>query len=174
MSWEKDFRELILLELGRAHALMESVGDEIDPQFRIATPEGDVRIAMTLGEGDLERRRRFSLLADYMALRSSLGFVMSGELKEPDAVFAAGFSRQMAVGALRRVRRNPLRFESVEWMGREQFDVEMLNLVPGRSSALSAARLAELEQWFGSRGKYPAVRLARGGVDDEIPYWEPY
>jgi hypothetical protein len=44
----RTFKELVEADLRRAARLVIKVQDEIDPQFRIATPEGDYWIAVTL------------------------------------------------------------------------------------------------------------------------------
>ena len=47
-SVPKTFRELVLADLRRACRLMRRIDDEIDLQFRIASPEGDWWLALTL------------------------------------------------------------------------------------------------------------------------------
>ena len=59
----RTFRELVEADVRRAARLVLEVQDEIDPQFRIATPEGDYWIAVTLPrEGMLMLRRVSSFM----------------------------------------------------------------------------------------------------------------
>jgi hypothetical protein len=78
------------------------IGDEIDPQFRIASAEGDYWIALTLPEDAVERARRMNLVSDFMALKSSPAFVLATEIKEPDAIVAIGVAHAERVGVLSR------------------------------------------------------------------------
>jgi hypothetical protein len=66
--------------------------DEIEPQFRIATPEGDFWIALTLPEDVSERARRMRIGSDFMALKCCPAFVLVTEIKELDALIAIGVS----------------------------------------------------------------------------------
>lgn len=153
-------RKLVLSDLARAQRLIARVGVEIDPQFRIASPEGDIHIGMTLGDDAIERARRFALLSDFMALKMSPAFVMAGELKEPDAVFAAGISLQESVAVLSLIERDPLRFGAVAWLGPADVGDDLPGVLPRGQRELSGARLRELEDFFGPRGMFPAVNIA--------------
>lgn len=154
-------KRLVQNDLQRAQRLMVRVGDEIDPQFRIAAPGGDIHIAMTLGEA-ADRRERLALLSDFMAAVHSPGFVVAAELKEPDAVFAAGFMPGERLGMISLVERKPLRFGKAEWVTPEDLGPDLPALLPGGKRHLNEARLAELEDWFGPGGKFPAVRIHTG------------
>lgn len=155
-------RRLVLSDLARAQRLIARVNDEIDPQFRIASPEGDIHIAMSLGEEEAERSRRFGLLSDFMALKTSPAFVMAAELKEPDAVFAAGFTLKESAVALSLIERDPLVFGPVEWLREADVGDDLPGLLPRGERVLSAARLRQIEEWFGPTGKFPAVLLGSG------------
>ena len=76
----ENFREIVLADLYRAQRLIKKVNDEIDPQFRIATPDGDYAIAMTLSPDRSERLYQMRLVSLFMAWKLSPGFTMaSGE-----------------------------------------------------------------------------------------------
>ena len=49
------FKEFVEADLRRAARLVIKVQDEIDPQFRIATPEGDYSLAVTLPARAVDR-----------------------------------------------------------------------------------------------------------------------
>jgi hypothetical protein len=53
----RTFKELVLSDLMRGQRLVRLIDDDggIDPRFRIATPEGDIGIAMTLSPDMRER-----------------------------------------------------------------------------------------------------------------------
>ena len=50
------FKDLVEADLRRAARLVIKNQDEIDPQFRIATPEGDYWVAVQLPPGESERQ----------------------------------------------------------------------------------------------------------------------
>src|SRR5262245_21726878 len=86
--------EIVRFDLERAQRLVRKVHpDPIDPQFRIATPEGDYWIGITLSEKLKERQRRMQMVSDFMAWKLSPGFVMASELHDPDAVMSVGLMR---------------------------------------------------------------------------------
>ena len=74
-------KELVLADLERAQRLIRKVHpDPIDPQFRIASAEGDWWIGITLTENAKERARRLGLVSDFMAWKLSPGFILASEL----------------------------------------------------------------------------------------------
>ena len=84
----RTFRELVLADLYRGQRLVEKVHpDPIDPQFRIASPEGDWWIAMTLPDDTKQLQRRLDLVRDFMAWKLAPSFILVSELHEPDCVY---------------------------------------------------------------------------------------
>lgn len=164
----KNLRALVRSDLERAQRLVRRTGDEIDAQFRIATPEGDIWIGITMGDDEEERKRRLGLVSDFMVSWLSTGFVMAAQIEEPEAVFAAGVTVRECVWCLSRITRSPLGFEEVEWPDVALLGEELPGLLPKGRRYLSAARSKELEEWFGPHGRYPGVfledirRLGRG------------
>ena len=91
----RTFRELVLADLYRGQRVVEKVHlDPIDPQFRIASPEGDWWIAMTLPDDIKQRQRRLDLVGDFMAWKLAPSFILVSELHEPDCVYAVGVSHK--------------------------------------------------------------------------------
>src|SRR5262245_55598894 len=88
----KDFRALVLADLLRAQRLILRVQDEMDPQFRIASPEGDWWIAMTLSDDVEERERQFRRASNFMRWKRAPAFTLASELVEPDAACCIGVS----------------------------------------------------------------------------------
>jgi len=60
------FKELVEADLRRAARLIIKVQDEIDPQFRIATPEGDYSVAVTLPRETRERMMMLRRVTAFM------------------------------------------------------------------------------------------------------------
>jgi hypothetical protein len=161
------FRKLVLAELQRAQRLIARVGVEIDPQFRIATPDGDYWIALTLPNDEAERFRRLALVTDFMALKCSPGFVLATEIREPDAVVAIGVTHAERIGVLSRIGREPLTFGQLEWLDETEVGEEVSDLLPCGLRDFSDARIAEIESLFGADGEFPAMKIERrvaGGV----------
>lgn len=155
----RSLKDLVLADLRRAQRLIARIDDEIDLQFRIASAEGDWWIALTLPDDLGERRRYFSLVSDFMALKSSPAFVLAVELKEPDAVCAVGVSHKEVFGAVSAIERRPLSFSPVTWIDRSAIDDDTLALLPRGRRELSAKRVAEIDAWFGPEGKFPAMKI---------------
>lgn len=161
----RSFRDLVEADLRRAARLVASTHpDPIDPQFRIASAQGDWWIAITLTDDVAERQRRLMLVRDFMAWKLAPAFVLATELAEPDAVCAIGVSHRETIGCLARITRTPLAASAIEWLDAAQLGDEIPALLPRGSAALSEKRLAELEIWFGAAGKFPAVQIATGEV----------
>jgi hypothetical protein len=162
------FKDLVLADLRRAQQLIVRAGAEIDPQFRIASPEGDYWIALTLLDlaDECERARRLALVSDFMALKSSPGFVLATEIKIPDAIVAMGVTHAQRVGVLSRIGRKPLTFAEVEWLDEAEVADEIFDLLPRSRRELSDKRIAEIDSFFGPCGQFPAIkidkRFARG------------
>lgn len=165
-----DLKQQVLLDLHRAQRLIRQVHDELDPQFHIATPQGDFWIGVTLVEDMMEQRRRFRLISDYMAWKRSCAFVVAAEIMVPDAVAAIGVTNAGVVGALSVIERSPLRFDEPvrfrepEWLDRSVIGDDVPGLLPPAERMLGRERIAELEEWFGPNGKSPAIKVAGGDM----------
>ena len=88
----KSFREMVEADLRRAGRLIVKVQDEIDPQWRIATPSGDWWLATTLSGDDHGRRSILRALSTFMAWKQAVAFTLASELLEPDCVYCCGVS----------------------------------------------------------------------------------
>ena len=170
----RTFKELVEADLRRAARLIIKVQDEVDPQFRIATPEGDYAIAVTLSRDPRERMMMLRRVSAFMGWKSAMGFILASELQVPDCVYALGVMRHEVHACLARITRTPKpwavgNFGKVEWIERSLIGREMIDLLP-RSAlgdagrAMSKTEIAMLEKWFGKEGIYPAVHLETGEV----------
>lgn len=161
--------ELVRADLERAQGLIRKVHpDAIDPQFRIATPEGDYWIGITLTDNAKERARRMALVSDFMAWKLSPGFGLATELHKPDSVLSVAIMGKDYAALISLIDRNPMglsgvRFSPPKRLLRENMDPEIFRLVPRGARTLTSARLKELQTWFGPGGKFPAVKLMPGG-----------
>ena len=158
----RNFREIVLADLLRAQRLILKVQDEIDPQFRIASPEGDWWIGMTLDDDVGEREKQMRLVSRFMRWKLSPAFTLASEIVSPDAVYCIGVSHHECHAAMSRIRRNPIRFGEIEWLTRAQIGDEYPSLLPRGGATLNAKEIAELEEWFGPEGKFPALKINNG------------
>jgi hypothetical protein len=160
----KDLKKLTLADLERAKRLMLRVQDEIEPQMRVATPEGDYFLALTLSEDSGERLHQMELFKWFMAWKMALGYIVAGQLEEPDCLYALGVTRIGRAGAISMIRHRPvLGFGPNEWLSRQQLaDSDMTEFLPRGALTITAPMLEELESVFGAYGTFPAVRIADG------------
>jgi hypothetical protein len=146
----KTLGELVEADLRRAARLIIRVQDEIDPQFRIATPEGDYWIAVTLPSDPYGRKVILRNLALFMAWKQALGFTLASELYEPDSAYCVGFMHKERHACL--ARRLP----------DSSIDPALSDLLPHGAREMTTRDLATVEKWFGSRGKFRGVKMNTG------------
>lgn len=161
------FRQIVEADLRRAARLIIRVQDELDPQLRFATPDGDYHLAVTLGSDDYERRAMLRRIAAFMSWKSANAFTLASELVEPDCVYCLGVSADAVCACLSRITRVPrpwsaASFGPVEWLRPEQIDAELIALLPRAPRAMSPRETAMLHAWFGPNGRFPAVHLPTG------------
>lgn len=94
-----------------------------------------------------------------MASKLSPSFTMASELAEPDAVYCVGISHRECHGVLSLIKREPLRFLPEQWLARDEIDPEILAMLPKGKASLDQRTLMELEDWFGPRGRFPALMI---------------
>ena len=161
MSAPRTLKDLVLADLQRAQRLVTKVHPgPIDPQFRIASPEGDGWIAIALTENPKERARRLALVSDFMAWKLSPGLVLATELHEPDAVLSLGLQHGNYAAFIALIELKPVSFSSGKFVLHENMDAAMLAMLPRGARTLTKTRAKELAAWFGADGKFPAVKLA--------------
>ena len=163
------FKDLVEADLRRAVRLITKLQDEIDPQFRIATPEGDYWIALQLPPDNSGRQIILGNLATYMAWKQALAFTIACELLSPDCVWCCGIARTERHACISPIvhRSRPWtarNFGPVEWLPVAAIDPIIAGLLPLRSRAMSPKEIAGLQEWFGAAGKFPAVHIESGEV----------
>ncbi len=153
---------IVLAALKQAQKLISAAGEEggIDPQFRIMTPEGDYLVTMPIADDPGEHLHQTQLLSKFMAAKAAHVFTVAGQMDDPDAVYCFGASHERQSAAFALIERgDPLRFGAVEWLTPDEIADEILALLPHGRELPDAAIAAELDAYFGERGKFPAVRL---------------
>ena len=68
---------------------------------------------------------------------------------------------------LARIKREPKpwtakNFGNVEWLTEASIDPVLLDLLPRGAREMTSRDLATLEKWFGTKGKFPAVKIETG------------
>jgi hypothetical protein len=165
----RTLKEFVEADLRRAARLIVKVQDEIDPQFRLATPEGDYHLAVTLPKDDHERGAMLRRVTTFMAWKQAASFVLASELSVPDSVYALGCSHCEVYACLAPIRREPrpwtaASFGAIEWLPRASIGNEMIALLPKGARTIDSTELAMLETWFGKHGRFPAVHVPTGEV----------
>lgn len=163
----KELRQFVLADLQRGMRLMVKVQDDIDPQVRIATPEGDIAVAVTFPEDRVAREDAFCALQRFCTWKQALAYTMTFNLAHPKALMTVGVSGKGAVGCILRFDGEPgtyceRRFETPVWVTADGIDDVFLTLLPARTAVLSDKDLKELEHWFGADGLFPAIHIATG------------
>ena len=162
------FREMVEADLRRAGRLIIKVQDEIDPQWRIATPSGDWWIATTLPTGDDHGRRNIlRALSTFMAWKQALAFTLASELVEPDCVYCCGVTASERWACMAPITRRPrpwtkANFGDVEWLPTNSIDPAIAELLPTVPRPLTPKEVSAMVKWFGKDGKFPAVNMATG------------
>lgn len=165
----RTFKELVEADLRRTARLVVKVQDEIDPELRIATPDGDYWIAVTLPADDYGRRSVLRALGTFMVWKQATAFTFAAELQEPDCVYCAGISGGERIACLARLRRHPrpwtaASFDAVEWLPEASIDPVIAALLPDGPKPLTPKEVAACNTWFGREGKFPAVHIASGEI----------
>ena len=152
--------DITLADLERAQRLAARVGDEIDPQVRCATPNGDYWIAITL-PGEVELRATvLSLLSDWMAVNQVYAFTMAAEIAMPTAMVCTGVSFSETVCAISQIlNRSPFEFGPPAWLTRDEIGDEVPALLPRGTRSLDDDRIAAVQRVFGPGGVFEAVRV---------------
>lgn len=162
-------RRIALADLERGMRLAVRVQDDIDPQFRFATPQGDVAVSVTFPPEAAPRRILFDKLRMLCAWKQVLAYTMTFGIGDPNALMTVGVSREGVVGCLTRFDAGQEAitascFGAPVWVEPESIDEAFSSLLPKKTSTLSDADLADLEAWFGQEGRFPCVHLPTGTV----------
>jgi len=165
----RTFKDLVEADLRRAARLIIKIQDEIDPQFRIATREGDYWIAVTLPAEAHDRARMLRQLSTFMAWKEARAFSMACETVVPDAVHCVGVTASERHSCFARIKREPRpwtaeNFGALEWLASSSIDPVIVDLLPRGPRPMTPKEISALEKWFGVSGRFPAVHIATGEV----------
>lgn len=163
----RTFRDLVDADLRRAARLLIKVQDEIDPQFRIATPEGDYWLAVILPGEAGERNAMLRWIGTFLAWKQATAFTLASELVDPDCVYCVGIAGRERHACLARIRRHPkpwtpANFETIEWLPDASIDPAIAAMLLDCPRSMTPKEVAAAEQWFGKDGRFPAVHIATG------------
>jgi hypothetical protein len=100
----------------------------------------------------------------FLAWKQAFAFTLASELVFPDAVQCVGITFHECHACLSRIAREPRpwtqqSFGPVEWLSPSMIGRDLLSLLPEVSLTLTIEEIAEVQAWFGARGKFPAYRL---------------
>ena len=136
------------------------VQDEIEPQWRIASPSGDWHLAITLPPETHERLQILEHIARFMAWKQATSYTLASELAEPDALYCAGISRTGHCACWSTITRHPKPwtkaiFGEVAWLPEHVIDPTLSGLLPEPDSRVSDADSLKLQRLFGAQGPIP-------------------
>lgn len=165
----QNFRELVEADLRRAARLIIKIQDEIDWQFRIATPKGDLHLAVTMPAG-VERDLMLARIGTFMQWKQAIAFIMTVETVLPNGVYAAGLSQSERCNCYARFNHEPRpwtarNFDRVKWLPEKHIDPVIAALLPTSPRAMSPKEVAGLQEWFGREGRFPAVQIESGTLE---------
>jgi hypothetical protein len=163
----RSFREAVEADLRRAARILIQVQSKLDPQFRIATPEGDYWLAAPIPTDKQRRAAMLDRIRRFLAWKRAFAFTLASELISPDALRCAGISFHEHHACISLIAREPRpwtkhSFGPVAWLPADRIGPVIPSLLPDGSLALTNEEIAELQAWFGVRGKFPAKHIPTG------------
>lgn len=98
-----------------------------------------------------------------MAWKMATGFVLSGELRDPDAITAFAVARDVRQGMMRLISRGPpISFGEITELDESDIEDGLMALLPRGETTMTAEMVAELECVFGEGGEIGAGSGASG------------
>ena len=116
---------------------------------------------MTLDRDLAERKRQMALVSRFVASKLSPSFTMACELAEPDAMYCVAISHRECNGVVSLIKHDLLRFLPEHWLTPDQIDNDVLGMLPKGETSLGIPTLMALEDWFGPRGRFPALKFGK-------------
>jgi len=161
--------DIMISQMSTTRSIIED-GGEVVPVWRIATPEGSYLIFTRFDHDKTEQRQRALLLISrFMAWKLATSFVLAAETllgsettrAGDEAILVIGVSRNERLGLVQRIEeRDPLRLGLPEWLQADQIDEAYPDLLPSKTSEITADEIAELTSIFGKDGEMAAERLS--------------
>ena len=156
-------RRAILEEL-RISRKIVARGMEVTPRFVVYSPIGTHTLMLPLPDEESERMAHFRLARLFMIWKAVSGFILSTELKIPDAITATLVTRDEVTGASQLLSRDPINFAEPVWFGREDVEKAIIDLLPAKSVQLTADELLIIGKF--QNGTVPELRF-KPRDDDE-------
>lgn len=161
-----EFQKVVLAELERGIRLKLAAGTELDPQFRLATPEGDYAVAVTLPNDPAGRAEMFAYLADLFRWKQVGAFTMVAEAVSLRGVIASGVRYGETACAVAPLLAedavSPESYGAVSWFGAEAVGNDIISLLPSGRAEMTADEVRKLEEMFGRKGRFPLEGVMRG------------
>jgi len=161
--------DIMIDQMSTTRGIIED-GGEVVPVWRVTTPQGSYLIFTRFDPDKPEQRQRALLLISrFMAWKLATSFVLAAQMvigsKETrareEAILVIGVSRNERLGLVQRIEeRDPLRLGLPEWLQADQIDEAYLDLLPSKSSEITADEIGELTSIFGKDGEMAAERLS--------------
>ena len=131
-------RRAILEEL-RISRRVICTGDELTPRLYVYSPSGIYLVLIPLPENEDKRRDLLWHARLFMVWKAVTGFILSTEIKIPDAITATLVTRDEVTEQL--ISRDPVKFAEPVWFGREDVEQAIIDLLPAKSVQLTADEL---------------------------------
>jgi len=149
----------ILEELEVLKLVVQS-GEEIIPLWRIMTPTDSYGVFTIMRPDRAHRMGLLGMMKTMMIWRKAYGFVLSAEMKTPDAITSTALKQDgsVLIGYQAIESRDPVKFAPVQWLGREHLDPILGDLIPSPNDSLTKAQTAECEKHFGDGGIFEGSR----------------
>jgi hypothetical protein len=140
-------------------------GVEVTPRLVVYSPTGNHTLVLPLSDDEGERRAHFRLARLFMVWKAATGFILSTELKMPDAITSTLVTRDEVIGASQLISRDPPRFAELVWFGRENVAAEIIDLLPAKSVYLTADEVLIIEEF--ENGALPELTWFKPGDADD-------
>ena len=131
-------RRAILEEL-RISRRVICTGDELTPRLYVYSPSGIYLVLIPLPENEDKRRDLLWHARLFMVWKAVTGFILSTEIKIPDAITSTLVTRDEVTGAWQQlISRDPVKFAEPVWFGREDVEQAIIDLLPAKFVQLTA------------------------------------
>ena len=131
-----DYCEAIFEELRISRKVIRA-GEEVTLRFVVFAPTARYIIMALLPLG-IDRSELFYLARLFLVWKAATGFILSGELMDPDSLVSVYVSREEAYGARQAITRESPMFTEPLWYGRDEVADEILNVMPPKTLKLTA------------------------------------
>jgi hypothetical protein len=122
-----------------------SAGEELTPRLLVYSPNGNFLMMLPWENDETDRQESFHLAHLFMVWKAATGFILSIEIKGPNAIVSTRVTRDEVLGASQLIKRNPVKFSEPVWYGREEIDERIIGLLPAKTVQLSADDLKVIQ-----------------------------